>query len=68
MCIDLLDPQNVRNPKTHLIFPPKLELICIVRNITLLGPPDSRHQELEFGLRVDIFGPVEPDLWQFKVP
>ena len=27
MCIDLLDPQNAKKPKTHLNFPPKLGLI-----------------------------------------
>ena len=27
MCIDLLDPQHAKKAKTHLNFPPKLELI-----------------------------------------
>ena len=39
----------------------------IVSNITLLGPLDSWHQDLEFGPRMDIFGPVEPEIWLLEI-
>ena len=58
MCIDLLDPQNAKKPKTR---------VNMASNITLLSPLDSWHQDLEFGPRMDIFGPVEPELWLFEI-
>ena len=39
--------------------------VNLVKNITLLGLSDSWYQDLEFGLRMDIFGLLEPVLWQF---
>ena len=68
VCIDLLEPQNATKPETHFwIFeiPPKIR-ISIVRNVTLFSPLDSWHQDLEFGPRMDIFVPLESELWQFE--
>ena len=42
-------------------FPAKTR-VSIIRKITLLGPSDSWHQDLEFGPRVDILGPLEPEI------
>ena len=66
MCIDLLDTQNAKKEKNAFEFPAKTR-VNIVRKITLLGPSDSWHQDLEFGPRMDIFCPLEPELWQFEV-
>ena len=48
--------------KNAFEFPAKTR-VNIVSNITLLGPLDSWHQDLEFGSRMDIFGPLEPEIW-----
>ena len=66
MCIDLLDPQNAKKNKNAFEFSAKTR-VDMVRNITLLGPSDSWHQDLEFGPRMDIFGPPEPEIWLFEV-
>ena len=52
--------------KNAFEFPAKTR-VNTVSNITILGSLDSWHQDLEFGLRMDIFGPVEPELWRFEV-
>ena len=54
MCIHFLDPQNAKNA---FEFPAKTR-VNIVKKITLLGSPNSWHQDLEFGPRMDIFGQV----------
>ena len=61
MCIGLLDPQNAKKHKNAFEFPAKTT-VNIVRNITLLGPSDSWHQDVEFSSRMDIFGPLEPEI------
>ena len=61
MCIDLLDPQNEKKNKNVFEFPAKTR-VNIVRNITLLSPLDSWHQDLEFDPRMDSFGTVEPEI------
>ena len=64
MSIDLLDPQNAKKPKTYFQifeFPAKTR-VGKVRNISPRGPLDSWHQDLEFNRRMDIFGPLEPEL------
>ena len=64
MCIDLLDSQNAEKTKTHFQifeFPAKTWFIMI-RNMTPFRPSDSWLQDLEFGLRMDIFGPLEPEI------
>ena len=70
MCIDLLDPQNAKKkPKTHFqIFEFSVKTrVSIVRNMTPFSRSDSWHQDLEFGPRMDIFGPVEPEKWLFEI-
>ena len=47
-------------------FPAKTR-VNIVRNITLLDPSNNWHQDLEFGRRMDIFGPLEPEIWLFEI-
>ena len=66
MCIDLFDPQTAKKNKNAFEFPAETR-VNIVRNIALLGPPDSWQQDLELGPRMDIFGPVEQEIWQFEV-
>ena len=66
MCIDLLDPQNAKKPKNAFEVPVKTRF-NIVRNITLLDPSDSWHQDLEFGPCMDIFGPVESEIWLLEI-
>ena len=66
MCKDLLDPQNAKKTKNAFEFPAKTG-VNIIRNITLLGPSDSWHQDLEFGPRMNIFGALELEIWQFQV-
>ena len=64
MCIDLLDPQNAKKTKTLFQifeFTTKTR-VRMVNNITLLAPLDNWNQNLEFGHRMDIFGPLEPEL------
>ena len=59
MCIDLLEPQ--KKTKNVFEFPAKT-WVNIVSNITLLGPSDSWHQDLEFGPQMNIFGPLDPEV------
>ena len=70
MCIDLLDPQNAKKNKNAfsnlLNLPPKLGLVWSEARPPL-SSSDSWHQEFEFGLRMDIFGPLEPEIWLFEV-
>ena len=66
--IDLLNPQNAKTPKMHLNFEfPAKTRVNIVRNVTLLSSLDSWHQDLEFGPRMDVFGPLEPEIWLFDI-
>ena len=62
--MDLLDPQNAKQTKTHsqiFEFPAKPN-VSIVRNITLLDLLDNWHQDLKFCPWMDIIGPLEPEL------
>ena len=56
----------MQKTKNAFEFPAKT-MVNMVRNITLLGPSDSWHQDLQFGPRMDIFGVLEQELWQFEV-
>ena len=62
MCIDLLDPQNAKKKNKNAFEFPAKTRVNMIRNITLLGPSDSWQQDLEFGPRMDMFGPLEPEI------
>ena len=47
-------------------FPAKTR-VSTIRKIIPQGPSDSWHQDLEFGPRMDIFGPLEPEIWLFEI-
>ena len=52
-----------KKKKNTFEFPAKTR-VNIVRNITI---SDSWHQDLEFGPRMDMFGPLEPEIWLFEI-
>ena len=58
-----------RDQKRHLeIFEfPANNNVSIVRKMTKLGLSDSCHQVLELDPQMDIFGPLEREIWQCEV-
>ena len=58
---DVFRPSKCKKNKNAFEFPAKTR-VSIIRKITLLGPSDSWHQDLEFDPRMDIFGPLEPEI------
>ena len=47
-------------------FPAKIR-VSTIRKIIPQGPSDSWLQDLEFGPRMDIFGPIEAEICQLEV-
>ena len=42
-------------------------MVSMVRNMTPFNPSHCWYQDLKFGPRMNIFGLLEPELWQFEV-